>query len=133
MGCHNTGCAAPYGCTPGSCVWTHTLVHVLLHSCRPGKAPSTVCGLGLSGELPMRSFMMVPALPPLSALFLVPLINCRDYKGLFLYWMHSDNWLNNRDRNQNKYLYTVFFLLDPGAFLRFLTVPKQLQVPPHVC
>lgn len=108
-------------------------VHVLLHSPRPGRLQALSVALACQACFPHTVLRWCLLLPPLSALFLIPLINCRDYKGLFVYCLHADNWLNNRNRNQNKYLHTVFFVLDPGAFFRFLTVPKQLQVPPHVC
>lgn len=91
MGCHSPGGAAPYGCTPGSCVWTHAL--------DPSAPPLPWAWAGSKCRLWPRAqahflgtfLCLYLLLPPLQAFFLGPLMYHRVCKELFVYWPRAAN------------------------------------------
>lgn len=124
MGCHSPGRVAPYGCTPGSCVWTHRWIRELLCSPGPGQAPNTGCGPSLSGTLPSHSFILYLLFKPS---FWDHCCTTGIIKG-FLYTGHMQlvNLMAEIQSRRNVYAHTVFFALGPREYPGFWIFYLQL-------
>lgn len=122
MGCHSPGRAAPYGCIPGSCVWTHVL--------DPWAPLLPWAWAGSKHWLWPQPLRHTPqTLFCVSTYSLIPLFvttSVPQGKGVFIHRPHAASKFNVRDTKQKKCLCTIFFVLGPRAYPGFWIFYLQL-------